>query len=159
MSADGKAKYLMDSLNQHLESFGKKRKENKDKAFWFKMFVTSFSAGTTILLGLQGLESITFFNASIWVKNVALVFSAFVTLFSVWDTFFNHRALWVRYTKTITQLRGVKAELEYLSSNEGKVKEEDVDRLYQKFQTILEATNAFWQSLRDENAVKNEELS
>jgi hypothetical protein len=43
---------------------------------------------------------------------LALVLSALVTLFGEWDAFFNHRALWIRYTKTRYQLIGIKSELE-----------------------------------------------
>ena len=154
MSVDSKLKYLAESLKSQIESFHKRRTANKKRAFWIRMLATSFSAATTILLGLQGLEYIKFIDASLIVKNVALVLSAFVTLFGAWDAFFNHRALWIRYTKTLTELVGIKAELEYLSSGNEGLKEEEIDRLFQKFQAALEETNSFWQSLRDDNASK-----
>src|ERR1700694_739198 len=116
MSVDGKVKYLTETINAQIESFGKLRIINKGKAFWFKMLITSSSAATTILLGLQGLDHWTLFHAPTLVKNLALLLSALVTLFSTWDTFFNHKALWVRYTLTLSQLKGIRAELEYLSS-------------------------------------------
>ena len=72
MSADGKQKYLTESLNQQLEAFSNRRKQNKSKAFWFKMLVTSFNVATTILLGLQGLEGVKFVNATIFVKTQLL---------------------------------------------------------------------------------------
>lgn len=155
MTVDSKAKYLAESLQAQIDAYGKRRDTNKTKAFWFKMLATSFSAATTILLGLQGLEFVSFVNAPIIARNVALVLSALVTLFSAWDAFFSHRSLWIRYTKTLTQLVAIRSELEYLSSNNNEgLLAEDVDRLFQAFQSTLEETNQFWQGLRDDNASK-----
>lgn len=157
MSVDGKVKYLTENLNQQIEGFSRSRQTNKKKAFWLKMLAVSFSSATTILLGLQGLEVVAFVNAPVVVKNLALILSAFVTLFSTFDAFFNHRALWVRYTRTTSQLKSIKAELEYLSSDGVQnLNDEDIDRLFKKYQLTLEETNAFWHGLRDENALRKE---
>jgi hypothetical protein len=151
MSVDGKVKYLTETINEQIESFGKLRIINKGKAFWFKMLITSSSAATTILLGLQGLEHWTLLPPL--VKNLALLLSALVTLFSTWDTFFNHKALWVRYTLTLSQLKGIRAELEYLSSNGSQdLKEEDVDLLFRKYQSVIQETNSAWLSLRGDSS-------
>jgi len=153
MSADSKAKYLAETINEQIESFSQRRIKNKGKAFWFKMLITSSSAATTVLLGLQGLEHFTMFNAPIMAKNLALLLSALVTLFSAWDAFFNHKALWVRYTKTVSQLKSIGSELAYLTSKGAQaLKEEDADRLFQKYQSVVEETNTFWQSLRDDSS-------
>jgi hypothetical protein len=150
MTTDPQREHLAEVVSTQIVSFAARRQTNKKKAFWFKMLITSFSAGTTILLGLQGLETL-FPSAPTVIKNMALVLSAFVTLFSAWDTFFNHKALWVRYTKTVTDLRSILSELEFLSSNtDSKVEGTDLDRLFRKYQSVLDETNSFWQNLRDD---------
>jgi len=117
------------------------------------MLVTTFSGAITVLLGLQGLESIR--AAPLLAKNSALVLSALVTLLTAWDAFFNHRALWVRYTRTVTELRGIQSELEYVSSDsDQKPKEADIDRLFERYQSALKETNVSWQTLRDDGSPK-----
>ena len=145
MGVSEKAAFLSKSLQTEIESFNAKRKENKSKALLLKLSITALGGITTVLLGLQGIghESL--------LRNVALVFSALVTLLSTWDTFFNHRALWTRYTATYTALLGIESDLEYLrQGGDGALTESQVDALYRRAQAILRDTNEWWQHERQE---------
>jgi hypothetical protein len=159
MSVEGKSKFLLESLNRQIADFAGWGRNNRYKAFWIKMLITSFGALTTILLGLQGLESKTFLNinATILVKNIALILSALVTLLSAWDAFFNHRTLWISYTNTAYQLQAIRAEIQFLTSEGSEsLKEEDVNRLYQKYQSVLNEADAQWIKLRNAETGKSE---
>lgn len=149
MSVETSSKKLRHNLNEQIKSFNEKRTKNRRRAFWLKILATTFSAITTILLGLKGFEFLA--ESSLLFRNLPLVLSALVTLVGTWDGFFNHRALWVKYTLTVSNLRGILAELDYISSDsDSPPSQKAVDRLFDQCQNVLSETNTSWQSMRDE---------
>ena len=144
MGTKDKIEFFRKHLDRQIEFFNYVQINNKKKAFLLKMAATLFGILTTVLLGLQVPEQ----TAGI-LKNVALITSALVTLFSAADAFFNHRALWIRYTVTLAQLDIVKTELEYVTAGADQaVGGKDIDRLFEKYRSILDETNASWTELR-----------
>jgi hypothetical protein len=145
MGVSEKTEFLSSALRTQIHSFNAKRKDNKRKALFFKLTVTVLGGTTTVLLGLQGVGHESTF------RNLALVLSAMVTLLSTWDTFFNHRGLWTRYTATYTELRTIEADLEYMHlGGEGVLSESQVDELFTRYQRVLRNTNEWWQHERQE---------
>jgi Protein of unknown function (DUF4231) len=132
--SESKVRYFQENLNQRIDSFKKFRQKSKQRAFLLKMLATSMSAATTIVLGLQGLEG----TSLVAVKNVALVFSAFVTLFSIWDSFFNYREQWIVYCNITSQLSNIKYKLEYITTGKANhFNEDEVDKLHNAYLEIL----------------------
>jgi hypothetical protein len=142
MKPNPKLDMLTSQLTRCLDSFQKKRQQNKKKAFLVYLGATGISAVVTVLIGLQGVPD----DKVVYIRNIALILSATVTLLTGFDTFFNHRALWVRYTQTVSQLLGVQARLDYHTAAETQeVPETEVDRLFEEVQRILAETNRWWQ--------------
>ena len=149
MSVDASVKKLRKDLDAQIKSFAEKRMTNKRRALSLKMLATTFSVLTTILLGLKGFEYLT--ESSLPFKNLTLVLSALVTLVSAFDGFFNHRALWVRYTLTVSNLRAIQDELDYATADaSASPSQAKVDELFKKYQNVLSETNTSWQTLRDD---------
>ncbi|PKN48135.1 MAG: hypothetical protein CVU59_00205 [Deltaproteobacteria bacterium HGW-Deltaproteobacteria-17] len=147
MKPNPKLDVLRSQLAEQLNSFQRKRGQNKKKAFLVYLGATAISAVVTVLLGLQGIPD----DKVVYIRNIALILSATVTLLTGFDTFFNHRALWVRYTQTATLLLGLQAKLDYLSADEGReIPESEVDQLFEEMQRVLTETNRWWQNQRAE---------
>lgn len=147
MKPNPKLDLLKAQLMGYIASFEQKRNQNKKKAFLVYLGATAISAVVTVLLGLQGVPD----EKVVYIRNIALILSAAVTLLTGFDTFFNHRALWVRYTQTVTQLFAVQAKLDYLLADvERDVPEAEVDRLFEEVQRALSETNRWWQDQRAE---------
>src|SRR5215471_12960988 len=106
MNENSKLDVLRSLINDSISSFEKKRNRNRNKAFLAHFGATAISAAVTVLLGLQGIND----GQVIYVRNAALILSAIVTVLTGFDAFFNHRALWVRYTQTVSQLYEVRAK-------------------------------------------------
>jgi hypothetical protein len=103
------------------------------------------AAAITVLLGLSmSPENKTFY------ANVALVFGATITIFNTWDAFFNHRALWVRFTVATQSLHCIKEELEYLRSDKNQLTPEQIDSLHSDFKEVLITVNRDRENLRKE---------
>lgn len=107
------------------------------------------SAHPIALLGIQGVPE----DEVVYIRNIALVLSATVTVLTGFDTFSNHRTLWVRYTQTVTHLLGLQARLDYLTAAAGEVSDGEVERLFEEMERILAETNRRWQDQRSEGAL------
>ncbi len=90
----------------------------------------------------------------LYLKNTALCFSALVTVFGAWEAFFDHRGLWVKYTRTHAQLLSIKASLDYLMLGGTDIKQEEVDALFRKFEDVIAESNDSWLQLRSESKAK-----
>jgi hypothetical protein len=147
MSGNAKVETLTKLIDEQIAGFDRRRKRDKDKAFRARLVQSIASASITVLLGLN----VAKFGGSELIqegfKAVALFISALATLFATWDTFFDHRELWIRYAAAASSLRGLRAELLYIKSG-SETSETDIDDLFRRFQELLEKTNASWQQLR-----------
>ena len=137
-----KVEFLQQVLATQIKKFRTRRIENQRAAVCIKLFSTTLAATTTVLLGLNNV------GEPIVIKNVALCFSALVTLLSTWDSFFNYNGLWIRFNITVTRLYELKSELDYLLCNGiENLKEEQLDELYSKYKLIHQETNNNWVDL------------
>jgi hypothetical protein len=143
-----KIEYLEDEINDRILSFESKRSVNRNKAFAFK-FVTAICSGAiTILLGIHSADD----AAKIILKDMALVLSASLTIFSTWDTFFNHRELWIKYTETSNELKQLRSDINYLKvGGVEKIAEGEIDELYRVYKKILNNTNINWTKTKSKN--------
>jgi hypothetical protein len=148
MTIKNKIEFFQQDLNKQRRTYQDYQKDNKKKAFRLKMSATALGLLTTVLVGLQLPEN-TPEGITLILKNVALLTSAAVTFFTAVDAFFNHRALWIRYTITLSLLEVVKTQLDYLIAGSGQApREKDIDQLFERYRSILEETNSSWTELR-----------
>ena len=146
-----RVEFLRTALKGQINSFRTRRSTNRRMAFFGKMAVSTLGAATTIIIGLQSnrlFELYGFAHASDWLSALALLTSASVTLFSVWEGFFDHRWLWIRYTATLGQLYAIAAEVEYLTAGGSDVAADRLDSLFARMQTVLQDTNTAWSEKR-----------
>ena len=147
MPSNPKLDVLNSQLTEALSSFEVKRLRNKKTAFRVYLGATVISAIVTVVLGLQG----AWLN-KVYVQDTALILSSIVTTLMGFETFFNHRALWVRYTQTVSQLLSVRSKIQYLTAN-GSLETPDaaLDSLFDELQSTLAQTNTWWQNQRSES--------
>ncbi|AFZ60230.1 DUF4231 domain-containing protein [Anabaena cylindrica FACHB-243] len=142
-----KIKFLEEKINKRIDSFKERRIHNREKAIRIKFISLAIASLTTILLGINGLNT----SNKLIFQNIAFSLSAMTTFLTVWDTFLNHRGLWIRYTATLNELYELRDNLEYLCTDEMEnIDKEKLDKLYQQYQIIFEETNKNWTELRKE---------
>jgi DNA-binding PucR family transcriptional regulator len=148
MDTKPKTEALRKMLDEQIESFERRRRRDKKKALGFRIAQAVASAVVTVLLGLN-VSQLGFRDvAQEWLKSLALVISAAATVFAAWDAFFDHRELWVRYTSAAAALKTLRSELNYRAAGPDPMTEADADKLFQRFQEILDQANTSWQQLR-----------
>ena len=136
--------YLYEAISRCISLYDRKRQKNKFLGFGIKLTSTAFAATVTILLGLTvNVE----WKTSL--ANAALVLISLITLLNTWDAFFNHKALWLRFTVATQSLRHVQEEVEYLRSN-GELTTEQIDSLHREFRRVVLTIDRDWENLRKE---------
>lgn len=144
MPHDSTVEHLRATLEGHVASYSRARKENKRKAFAFKMITLTLGLIATLVLGIETDDS-----QKAVLKNAAFVCTCCITFFTGVDLFYNHKALWVRYTETLNELKAIRAQLEYsVVSSEGPIPKEQLDSLHQRLQACLASTNDWWATER-----------
>ncbi|HEX2911072.1 MAG TPA: SLATT domain-containing protein [Chloroflexia bacterium] len=114
-------------------------------AVWLKMITVIFAAASTILLGVQVDPGLT--NS---LKNIALLLTASIAVFNAYDSFFDHKSLWINDTITLTQLRSLELDIKYYrASNKEDLNE--IDNFKNRLNTILTESAKQWQTLRAED--------
>jgi uncharacterized protein YacL len=144
MEDKNQIKYLSSKIKEYIKLFEKKRRLNKFLSFWIKIAGAIFAGLISVLLGLS-LKN----RPEKLFSNIALILSTSISILNTWDAFFNHKALWIRFTVTTVKLYELDEELEYLISKQGGVlRSEELDKIHDKMKSIIEETNTNWFELR-----------
>jgi hypothetical protein len=139
--ACAKATFLLRMISERIDSFQKRREKNRKTAFRLKMSIAALGAMTTILLGLQVANP----HLVQYIKNLALCTSSLITIVATWESFFDYRGLWVRYTATRARLMALRAQLDFmLAGNRDCIEVANINKLFDQYENILEETNSSW---------------
>lgn len=130
--------FLIHHIQYNISSFETKKENNKTKAFWMQVAVTTISA----LLGVKwaGKEDLT--------CNTALILTSGVTVISAADEFFNHKKLWMNYNETLNRLYALKFDLDFRLSGQQELAETEQSAYKADYRAILDETYLKWQKLR-----------
>ena len=140
---------LKGEVEKQLRIFAARRRRDKRKSTILQMASVTLSATITVLLGLRVGPS-----PGPTLTNVALSLGALATVLAAYDSFFDHRKLWVARTITLRRLEDLKRDLAFRLS---AVREEDasavVDELFAELNKILEEDRREWLRIRNEQVV------
>lgn len=134
-------KDVSDRLNRHIASFSKKITRDKNKAYYFKLITLTMTFMATLALGFEALpfEKIT-------LKNFALFCTSAVTFITGVDLFYNHKGLWVQYTKTRNMLYQIRDDLDFEVKAKGadNLSTDEIREFHNRIQTCLNECNDWW---------------
>ena len=124
------------------------RKTNRKKASFIKLTTTFCAAAATVLLGLE----VT--NFVIQLKDIALIFTALVTLLSALEPFFNFRALWVEHEVALWKFYRLRDKLEFYVSgyNPEKMDFDTINGFYIEYQSIWDELSQSWINYRKQES-------
>ena len=145
-----KVDLLRTKIDERISRFTSKRIDNKYKARNFYVSTTVLAATSTIILGLDlaDIKWLSFFDSHS--TNIALVISALITVVSAYDSFFDHKSLWVNFTKANSKLKKLKFELDFYLEGNNNIKVEDIDRFKTKYHEINNEVGKKWSNMRSE---------
>lgn len=147
MAENSAQDYLSQEIEKHIDLFDGKRQKNKFLALGIKLLGAMLAGTVTVLLGISVPQKSMTYN------NIALIFSALMTVLAAWDVFFNHKALWIRFTLATNALRALKQDLEYTNAKSGgRIDVQDTDRINSQLKAILKQTHESWEELRREDS-------
>ncbi|MEW8987735.1 MAG: DUF4231 domain-containing protein [Bacillus sp. (in: firmicutes)] len=155
MQTQMKLDVLMKDIDETIQLFEKRRDRHKNKAIILKLSSIIGSALVTVLLGLKSLQN----NL---ISDIALMLSAFITIFNGIEGFYNHRSLWVKDVKTLTSLRELKRDLEFFIAGEPEeqMSVRTLARFKDRLQNICNDDVKTWSKIKEEQAITdNDEKS
>lgn len=143
-----KVKFLKVQIAERIQGFTERRNSNKHKARNFHVSITVLGAISTIILGFNfsNLEYLAFFEGQ--TKNIALILSALITVVSAYNTFFDHKGLWVNYTTTRNSLYNLDFEIDYYLEGNEYIEKEKIENFKERYNEILDQANHKWTKLR-----------
>ncbi len=147
-----KTEILLNSINNALSYQSMQKKQNKRRASVIKVSSILLAGSATILLGLQisGYEK--------YLKEIAFVLGALVTLLNAVEPFFNFRALWIEHEAALAKFYRLKSKIEfYLAGKEtDKVNPEVIKQYYTEYDEIWSNSSRAWISHRRGGVDKTE---
>jgi len=151
---DANIDILEQDVKDRITSFRKRTDGNKKKAARVVILSSFISALTTILIGISSIVSSDNPEFSKFLNILALITSSSLPILLSWDTFFNHKKLWVQYTDTLTKLYDLEADLKHLRKNSEdkkmEIEQKMVNEFYMRYKDILQNTNQSWIGMRKE---------
>lgn len=140
---DSQLVFLENKIQEYILLFEKKRILNKFLSFGIKLLGALLAALITIFLGITYKD-----KPDEAYKNVALILGSVITIINTWDAFFNHRALWVRFTIAMCKLYALKNDLSYLKTKPRDITSDKLDLIHSTLQNIIIETNSNWEEMR-----------
>jgi Protein of unknown function (DUF4231) len=144
MSTSEQIEYLKKNLEDQINAFKKRRRENRRLSVALRVLIISLGGLITVLLGVK-------VDAALQqsLNNLALICGAAISLATAIESFFNYRELYVRYTTTYVQLLNLKSDLEFqLIGENNRAQKQEIEKLFTRFQQILTETNEYWQQAK-----------
>jgi hypothetical protein len=137
-------KALRMELDKQLRIFSARRRRDKRKSTALQMATVSLSAIITVLLGLR-LDP----KPGSILTNVALGLGAVVTILAAYDSFFDHRKLWVMRTITVRRLEDLQRELQFRCATSEENLNDLSNSLFSRLNQILEDDHEEWLRMRN----------
>jgi len=143
--AQRKLTYLQNKVEESFAFYDRRRQNNKIKAFRLKIGTTIVSACISICGGIGILENGMYSSFS----NVAvLCLGGLVVVLNTWDTFYEHKELWVKYTMTVQRLHTLRIAIGYLATAPETITVEQVNELFERHEEIIQEASKQWMQLR-----------
>ncbi|PQX65858.1 DUF4231 domain-containing protein [Cronobacter sakazakii] len=145
-------RFLLEEIDKSIEIIKNKSKSNKRKLKIFFLISLLFSTATTLILAFDfvGYEKIQ--------KNIALIFSAALTLVGGWTARFDYQKLWFRQKATLLSMYQLKNKVNYLKIR-SDINQLDVDELFNEYKTIWEKDSQEWNNINKEYIESKKNLS
>ncbi|WP_157765223.1 SLATT domain-containing protein [Pectobacterium brasiliense] len=152
MSKETSLQFLLEEIDKSIEIIKNKTKSNKTKLKFFFLISLLFSTATTLILAFDfvGYEKIQ--------KNIALIFSAALTLVSGWTARFDYQKLWFRQKATLLSMYQLKNKVNYLKIR-SDINQLDVDELFNEYKAIWEKDSQEWNNINKEYIESKNNLS
>jgi hypothetical protein len=134
--------YLEEQLAAQIAGFDSSRQYFRKQQFRFAMATALLSAATTVLIAADKILDYKL----LWLLSIA--FSATITVVAAYDQFLRSRDLWVQKTDAWMELHNLEAHISYAKAKSGELKQEEIDKFYQRFDNIIMAEHEGWKKVR-----------
>jgi len=152
MQTETKLVLLLKDIDDNIMMFEQRRKRHKNKAILLKTTSIVSSALVTVLLGLKSIQN----NL---ISDLALMLSAFITIFNGIEGFYNHRSLWIKDVKTLTSLQELKRDLKFYIAGmpDEQISIQTLVHYKDRLQSICNDDVKTWSKIKEEQNLTDSE--
>ncbi|MFB6343071.1 DUF4231 domain-containing protein [Saccharicrinis sp. FJH62] len=139
-----KKEFIHTKLNEQLNTFEKKRLCNRNAAIRYNICVAVLGAFITVLAGIN----IT--GGEEYARITILIISSIIAILGTYNSFFNYKELWIKYTMVTNELKKIKSDFEfYLTGKEDEdIELSELENFNKMVDDILDSANKNWKLIR-----------
>lgn len=100
------------TLREHIARLGRDQGRHKRQTTSITMLTVSLSSTSAVLLGLSFKDPATAWIDPVWMKNVALLFTAMIAVANAYDALYKPHRLWIREGKSYGLLKDLLLKIE-----------------------------------------------
>ena len=144
---------LILTVRDHLVRLSKDQRRHKAETTQITMLTVSLSAISSVLLGLSFKDPATSWFNPVYLKNVALLFTALIAIVNAYDALYKPHRLWIREGKSYGQVKDILLELELRAARvkTEPVTKDEVEAFRSKLAGILQDDLEAWVRQHGEN--------
>jgi hypothetical protein len=146
---DNPYNYLRKLLGDRIESFSASANWFRRRHYFCTVLVAFLSATIAIIAGLN----LPWLDKML-AKNWIVLLSTTSAAISTWGAFYSPREAWFSSSACMAELKALEAELDFsMASSGGKgVPPSELQRMFEKYQSILAGHNSRWRELKKKKA-------
>jgi hypothetical protein len=141
---DNRLELLKSEIKKRISGIDSSRVYYRDRSFGFYISITILSALTTILLGSDFDDP----DVQSWLKRLALILTALITVVSSYNAFFNHKDLWIANNQALNRLKELSFNVSFREAEPRPLSEDEIEKFRANYQTILDELNNTWANSR-----------
>lgn len=134
--------FLKDELEYRITRVDENKIYFRKRAYYAYISTTILAAISTIILGLN------FEKFENHIRIIALCLSGVITVVNAYNTFFNHKDIWIANNEALNKLRELKFDIEFAEKEHHELTTPQISKFKTRYQTILYELNKTWKEKR-----------
>jgi hypothetical protein len=135
-------KFVCEKIQESVRDYVNGRQNSRHYAFGLKFSSTLLATITAVLLGVKSISVVSLYEP--WFSLGALITSAFATIATFWESFFESRWMWIFYSKFAARFQNIMDNFRYETSGNPGISEKRLAEIYNDLQGTLREANAEW---------------
>jgi hypothetical protein len=140
--------YLAGQVNEAIDRADSRRRKHKWFSVVIRVLATLCTVAIPVLLGWKGIS-----ERNNLLQNLAMCLGGLATILLGYEAFYGHRELWAINTAAATQLKNLRLDLDYRTSDgSDTITREELDRWHTRLKEIVSEADSAWVGVRQAGA-------
>ncbi|MDJ1483115.1 DUF4231 domain-containing protein [Cytophagaceae bacterium YF14B1] len=147
--------FLKKSISDRITSVNRNRLYYRRRSFYAFISTTILAALTTVLLGINSVDP----DCKEFIRIAALLISSVITIVNAYNSYFNHKELWLINNQALNRFYKLQFEIEFLEKGHENITPDKINELREEYQKIIDQLNSEWDRHRATSYTKPSDKS